>query len=70
LPTLRASPIVIPGCARLRADPESSIARRFWIPGSREGARPGMTALKSCVGCCDDQKKPHSLGHDGLRIAA
>jgi hypothetical protein len=43
LPTLRASPIVIPGCARLRADPESSTAHRFWIPGSREDARPGMT---------------------------
>jgi hypothetical protein len=35
--------LVIPGCALLGADPESSTALRFWIPGSREDARPGMT---------------------------
>jgi hypothetical protein len=36
---------VIPGCALLRADPESSSGLDLWIPGSREGARPGMTAF-------------------------
>jgi hypothetical protein len=39
---------VIPGCALLGADPESSIVHSFWIPGSRQAARPGMTANK-CV---------------------
>jgi hypothetical protein len=31
---------VIPGCALLRADPESSSGLDLWIPGSREGRAP------------------------------
>src|SRR3981189_1177144 len=39
--------LVIPGCALLGADPESSNALHFWIPGSRQEARPGMTVRRA-----------------------
>jgi nicotinate dehydrogenase subunit A len=43
------------GMRLLGADPESSTLHRFWIPGSREGARPGMTgrgAARACTFVC------------------
>jgi hypothetical protein len=43
--------IVQVGNSRLEcADPESSRLAVSWIPGSREDARPGMTALEPTAG--------------------
>jgi hypothetical protein len=78
-PILRGSPkaastsedvnvCVIPGCALLGADPESSTVHLLWIPGSRQAARPGMTVNKTAVlmFCLKkDVDARHKAGHDG-----